>query len=100
MAEEGVVAEQEGVVGVGVGMEIIKTMAVTMVDTPTGAEVEAEAGVGGPIVVLDMKEAGVEGAEGMAEVEEGWVVGVAGVVVTRHSQGISVPFALAEYAFA
>lgn len=26
-------------------------MAVTMVDTPTGAEVEAEAGVGGPIVV-------------------------------------------------
>ncbi|RVW67896.1 hypothetical protein CK203_065243 [Vitis vinifera] len=51
MAEEGVVAEQEGVVGVGVGMEIIKTMAVTMVDTPTGAEVEAEAGVGGPIVV-------------------------------------------------
>lgn len=47
-----------------------------------------------------MKEAGVEGAEGMAEVEEGWVVGVAGVVATRHSQGINVPFALAEYAFA
>ncbi|RVW80775.1 hypothetical protein CK203_050723 [Vitis vinifera] len=51
-------------------------------------------------IVLDMKEAGVEGAEGMAEVEEGWVAGVAGVVATRHSQGISVPFALAEYAFA
>lgn len=26
MAEEGVVAEQEGVVGVGVGMEIIKVL--------------------------------------------------------------------------
>ncbi|KAG8485323.1 hypothetical protein CXB51_021225 [Gossypium anomalum] len=76
MAEEGVVVEGEGGVGVGVDMEIIQIM----VNTPTGAEVVGEEEVGA-IVVVATKEADAEGAEAITVAVEGWVVAAQGVVV-------------------
>lgn len=95
MAEDGVVVEGEGGVGAGVDMGTIKVDMVTikvdmetikiMVDIQTGAKEVGEAEVGA-IVVLDIKEAEVEGVEGMAVGEDGWAAVQGGMVATMHSQ--------------
>lgn len=84
MAGEGVAAEGEGGAGTEEDMETTKvdTMKI-MVAMQTGAEGVAEAEAGAT-VALGMKGAGVEGAEAMDVVGEGWVVDLE-VVATRHS---------------